>query len=90
MMNYWISLLAKDQQIKGMAIKKCISSQICQFLVTQIFIMSLFLIIISIQFFPVIWRFWMVYFSVCMKLSEEGNGTPLQYSCLENPMDGGA
>ena len=20
----------------------------------------------------------------------EGNGTPLQYSCLENPMDGGA
>src|SRR5574342_601412 len=23
-------------------------------------------------------------------LTEEGNGTPLQYSCLENPMDGGA
>ena len=22
--------------------------------------------------------------------TEEGNGTPLQYSCLENPMDGGA
>ena len=22
--------------------------------------------------------------------AEEGNGTPLQYSCLENPMDGGA
>ena len=22
--------------------------------------------------------------------SEEGNGTPLQYSCLENPMDGRA
>ena len=21
---------------------------------------------------------------------QEGNGTPLQYSCLENPMDGGA
>ena len=21
---------------------------------------------------------------------EEGDGTPLQYSCLENPMDGGA
>ena len=20
---------------------------------------------------------------------EKGNGTPLQYSCLENPMDGG-
>ena len=25
-----------------------------------------------------------------MYLSGEGNGTPLQYSCLENPMDGGA
>ena len=22
-------------------------------------------------------------------LDREGNGTPLQYSCLENPMDGG-
>ena len=24
------------------------------------------------------------------KVFGEGNGTPLQYSCLENPMDGGA
>ena len=23
-------------------------------------------------------------------LTGDGNGTPLQYSCLENPMDGGA
>ena len=23
-------------------------------------------------------------------LAREGNGTPLQYSCLKNPMDGGA
>ena len=27
-------------------------------------------------------------YSTC--LVREGNGTPLQYSCLENPMDGGA
>ena len=27
----------------------------------------------------------------CLKRStREGKGTPLQYSCLENPMDGGA
>ena len=27
----------------------------------------------------------------CMSCSfREGNGTPFQYSCLENPMDGGA
>ena len=26
----------------------------------------------------------------CMYSIREGNGTPLQYSCLENPMDGGA
>ena len=25
-----------------------------------------------------------------MPSNGEGNGTPLQYSCLENPMDGGA
>ena len=24
-----------------------------------------------------------------LRKDEEGNGTPLQYSCLENPMDGG-
>ena len=24
------------------------------------------------------------------KINGEGNGTALQYSCLENPMDGGA
>ena len=24
------------------------------------------------------------------KVDGEGNGTPLQYSCLENPMEGGA
>ena len=30
-----------------------------------------------------------VYPGMCV-CSGEGNGTPLQYSCLENPMDGGA
>ena len=32
-------------------------------------------------------------FHICklvLSLLGEGNGTPLQYSCLENPMDGGA
>ena len=27
---------------------------------------------------------------ILMPIMGEGNGTPLQYSCLENPMDGGA
>ena len=27
---------------------------------------------------------------LCLCNIGEGNGTPLQYSCLENPMDGGA
>ena len=27
---------------------------------------------------------------IVVSLHGEGNGTPLQYSCLENPMDGGA
>ena len=31
-----------------------------------------------------------VFFSKCIKgCLGEGNGNPLQYSCLENPMDGG-
>ena len=28
---------------------------------------------------------------ICLLMQDgEGNGTPLQYSCLEDPMDGGA
>ena len=31
-----------------------------------------------------------IHMHVCMYSIGEGRGTPLQYSCLENPMDGGA
>ena len=31
----------------------------------------------------------LVDYVICLKLGE-GNGIPLQYSCLENPMNGGA
>ena len=31
-----------------------------------------------------------MYFVHVFKLNGEGDGTPLQYSCLGNPMDGGA
>ena len=30
------------------------------------------------------------YMGIPARVFGEGNGTPLQYSCLENPMDGGA
>jgi len=30
------------------------------------------------------------YYISLARISGEGNGTPLQYSCLENPTDGGA
>jgi len=33
---------------------------------------------------------WKRQITVVYRLNGEGNGTPLQYSCLENPMDGGA
>ena len=29
-------------------------------------------------------------FTIAKTWNGEGNGTPLQYSCLENPMGGGA
>ena len=31
-----------------------------------------------------------IFFPFYVSSSREGNGTPLQYSCLENPMDTGA
>ena len=34
--------------------------------------------------------FHVVLFTAPSPLPGEGDGTPLQYSCLENPMDGGA
>ena len=34
--------------------------------------------------------FFVVVVVVTSFVTGEGNGTPLQYSCLENPMDGGA
>ena len=33
---------------------------------------------------------WAIVYGVAKIQTGEGNGTPLQYSCLENPMDGGA
>ena len=33
---------------------------------------------------------WWIYLVDYNATIGEGNGTPLQYSCLENPMDGGA
>ena len=38
--------------------------------------------------FVTLWDFTDKALVVCIWV--EGNGTPLQYSCLENPMDGGA
>ena len=32
----------------------------------------------------------LAYLTYMQSTAGEGNGTPLQYSCLENPMDGGA
>ena len=37
-----------------------------------------------------IWEFFSYFYFLLCFLFGEGNGTPLQYSCLENPMDGGA
>ena len=33
---------------------------------------------------------WLLFSTEVVYETGEGNGTPLQYSCLENPMDGGA
>ena len=48
----------------------------------------------NLQFHHMYWSFFvstsLPIFVICRLLIREGNGTPLQYSCLENPMDGGA
>ena len=49
-------------------------------------------ICILIQLLPLVTRFSLRnWICLCIQpLAGEGNGTPLRYSCLENPMDGGA
>ena len=37
----------------------------------------------TVKSLPAMWMTW-------VQSPGEGNGNPLQYSCLENPMDGGA
>ena len=48
--------------------------------------MSYFIIVIS----DIVFHTFTYYFVLGSSRFGEGNGTPLQYSCLENPMDGGA
>ena len=49
---------------------------------------SLFSVTAALLFFKKIFIY--LLFLVALGLFGEGNGTPLQYSCLENPMGGGA
>ena len=42
------------------------------------------------QYYYVICRYSIFILSISLVQFGEGNGTPLQYSCLENPMDRGA
>ena len=45
---------------------------------------------LSYAFIPLL-IFWVLFFKFMHEdANNKGNGTPLQYSCLENPMDGGA
>ena len=43
----------------------------------------------SMVFYCEFWEFLCIW-TVLWRPTGEGNGNPLQYSCLENPMDGGA
>ena len=38
--------------------------------------------------FQALFQVWIL--TLVLAVLGEGNGTPLQYSCLQNPMDGGA
>ena len=42
----------------------------------------------TVKHLSTIWETWVL--SLGWKVPGEGNGNPLQYSCLESPMDGGA
>ena len=46
--------------------------------------------VFSPSYFSAIFQVVYIFLIVTIYDFGEGNGTPLQYSCLENPMDGGA
>ena len=47
-------------------------------------------VLVTLLFFPLVPSSYRVFLWFYIFFPGEGNGTPLQYSCLENPMDGGA
>ena len=49
--------------------------------VELIYFSYIFLLFVLKNYYQIIGKYYII---------REGNGTPLQYSCLENPMDGGA
>ena len=55
-------------------------------------IVKLFPLHSNMFFFHIFYKFNFLYLNIMfsLRLFGEGNGTPLQYSCLENPMDRGA
>ena len=42
----------------------------------------------TVKCLPAMWETWVRFLG--WKIPGEGNGNPLQHSCLGNPMDGGA
>ena len=58
------------------------------FIVLYTYCKILFFYKLYLSFVPT--KYNILYLTTFHPLHGEGNGTPLQYSCLENPMDGGA
>ena len=65
-------------KICALGVKEFLESIFCLLLVVEVF--SLQRVVEMLEEVAVSWQ----------EITAEGNGNPLQYSCLENPMDGGA
>ena len=68
------------------------SYHIIFFICCYIYFASILLILLILLIFISVFIHTLFYsfLFLVMSLTGEGNGTPLQYSCLENPMNGGA
>ena len=66
----------------------------CRYLIYLLLYQSIYLILSYCEnmliFFPAVGVVWKYILNSLYIIFREGNGTPLQYSCLENPMDRGA
>ena len=80
-----------DPKHKGLFLNSQFCSiDLCSVFVSVLYCLLCYSFLLSLKWEDVSFLNLAFFLVLCIVKYREGNGTPLEYSCLENPMDGGA